>query len=116
MAHHGTSVDRKTEQLVLAEVESVMALARDYDVKGWQAANAKMEGSADHAALKEEADRAELALRAKLRQLCIGAFAGSSSDQRIAHAARQIVRELQDSPKSALTTLTQAVHDADAVA
>lgn len=38
------------------------------------------------------------------------------SVKRIAHGARQIVRELQDSPKSALSALTRIVHEADKAA
>lgn len=34
----------------------------------------------------------------------------------IAHGARQIVRELQDSPKSALSALTRIVYEADKAA
>lgn len=39
---------------------------------------------------------------------------GASNDRRIAHGARQIVAQLQDSPKSALSTLTSIVQEADA--
>ena len=65
-----SSAERKAEKLAKAGVDEVMALVRDFDMKGWLAAEAKLEGSAELEALQVAADESEQLLRAKLHDLC----------------------------------------------
>jgi hypothetical protein len=60
----------KAERLVLDEVEEIMALVRDFDLKGWLAAEAKIDGDASAGDAEVKAKEAEQTLRDKLRELC----------------------------------------------
>jgi hypothetical protein len=63
----------KAERLVLDEVEEVMTLVRDFDLKGWLAAEAQLEGDEGAEDAEAKKQEAEQALRNKLHVLCSAA-------------------------------------------
>ncbi|WP_043003064.1 hypothetical protein [Comamonas testosteroni] len=63
----------KANRLVLDEVEEVMALVRDFDLKGWLAAEAKLDNNESLEGKEADAASAEEALRNKLHELCSAA-------------------------------------------
>lgn len=63
----------KANRLVLDEVEEVMGLVRDFDFKGWLAAEAKLDNDESLEGKQADAASAEEALRNKLHELCSAA-------------------------------------------